>query len=218
MDKFLVIVRHGDRDYGHDPALNERGIKQIQSLREVIRAFAKKAMKVAGDQSSKRVLFSFSDSARAWQSIRGLSGRDEDIIVTNLFITERRDIQEPVKIVQKVTNLALHYGADVIVIVAHGDMPAVIAEAAHESVTGEKLDRLPSPREACGYIVNMTTGEVTPIRHDDLEKTKPPVPPVREPTRPVMRGAPHPKNQVVVKGGPSKISTRPLDNDDDIPF
>ena len=205
MVKLLVIVRHGDYSGSENDPLSDAGIKQIRNLRKVINAFIEKKF---GEKRIARIRLSFSHQERAIQSIQELSFDGEDIVITNLYLTRRSEVREPRKILEKVMGIANHYGADVVVIVAHGDMPAVVVETAHEFVTGNKLSALPPVHEACGFITDMTTGEVVPISFDSLEKKKPPQPTVPETGRPVSKGAPR-SDRVFRKGGPE---------DDDIPF
>lgn len=213
MEKHLVIVRHGDYGYGYDDEpLSKFGLEQMKKLREVINIFVEKA-KVTGEEIPS-VFLSFSSLNRAFQSIRELywDGYGYEIVVINEGYASRSDIREPQKILDRVMGIANRYNADLIVIVAHGDMPSVIAETAHEFVTGKKLgETLSHPGKACGFIVNMATGEITSIGYDSLDEKKPLHPVVQETSRPVIRGGPPRINGPVKKGGPSDI-------DDDIPF
>lgn len=165
MDKLLVIVRHGNYDSGDAP-LSKKGVEQVESLRNVINTFCIDNAKTAGNDWITRIFFSFSHQKRVVQSVQELRSAGEDVIITSgTDDTERHDIRKPQEILKKVMGLAEWYGADVIVIVAHGHMPAVITETAHEFVTGKKMEQLPYVSEACGYIVNMKTGKVVPVKH-----------------------------------------------------
>ena len=210
MEQLLVIVRHGDYGIGSgDSPLSEIGLKQMQDLERVISARVIKEAEATGEKRVTRIVFSFSDLKRVFQSAQALRSLGEYIIVTGgLYLTTRDEIREPQKILEEVMGIAKYWGANVIVIVAHGQMPAVITETAHEFVTGKKLEQLPNVREACGYITMMSTGEVMPIRWDSLEEEKQ--------SRPVVKGGPPRPTGVVIRSGPPY---RPIDYpDDDIPF
>lgn len=203
MSKLLVIVRHGEYSGGDSSPLSVDGRKQIEGLRKVVNDFVAKTF---GEVETTKICFSFSGFPRAIESIQGLRSCGEDIVVTNLYMTDRSDIREPQKILEKVMGVATHYAADVIIIVAHGEMPAVVAETAHEFVTGKKLGNdLPYVGKGRGFIVNMVTGEVTPIGYDSLEAKKPPQPK----TRHIPEFVPPP-----IKPTRQKFQ----DMDDDIPF
>lgn len=169
-DKLLIIVRHGSADSGEGARLTEMGGKQMDALYDVIDMVVNDIY--SEKTPPKRLLFSFSKLPRAIQSIGELAHpfRYEDIILTDLYRTERKDIREPKLIVEKVLGLSEHYEALVTVIVAHGEMPAVIAETAHEMVTGEKIKELQYPQNAHGFVVNMTTGVILEIHPKLLEE------------------------------------------------
>lgn len=207
MDRHLVIVRHGEYGSGNRSSLTEGGLKQMQNLKKAIDGFFEK---VFGDKPPKRICFSFSNYPRAVQSIQELVYDCEDIILTELFMTDRNRIYEPEKIFEKVTDIAQYYGADIVVIVAHGQMPAVLTETAHELATRKKLAELPYVGNACGYITNLNTGEVVPIRYDDLDAKPALQPTAQESSRPIKKGGPRRDTGVVKKGGPYDT--------DDIPF
>lgn len=207
MKKFLVIVRHGSYGGNDHSPLSEMGRKQMQSIKKTIDDFVASAF---GNEKAIRICFSFSGFPRAIQSIQELRHSGEDIVITNLYLTEREDIRNPRKILEKVMGVADYYGAAVTVIVAHGQMPAILAETAHEVVTQKKHPELPWVGEASGYIINLGTGEVIPIDSYPPKETKPLLPAEREKGRPVFKGGPT-RTAVVRKGGPN-------DPDDDIPF
>ncbi|MFA6519756.1 MAG: hypothetical protein WCT41_02955 [Candidatus Paceibacterota bacterium] len=218
MDKLLVIVRHGEYSGGDSSPLSEDGRKQMENLRTVVNAFVTKTF---GDSETIRVCFSFSALPRALESIRALRCTGEDMIVTNLYMTDRDEIRKPHEILDKVLRLADHYNANVIIVVAHGEMPSVVAETAHEFVTREKISgSLPYVGKDRGFIVNMSTGEITHIGHDSLDEKKKPAPVVQETTRPVIRGGPPRTDRPVIRGGPKRIpeSSQGNDYNDDIPF
>ena len=191
--KFLVIVRHADYDLGTnfgDQPLSALGIEQIQKLRRVICT----ALQRIGGKRSEAVLVSFSDLNWAIQSARKLSRPGDILIVFNGGEEgegNRRHIREPRKILEKLMGFANHCEASVIIAVAHGDMPSVIAETAHEFVTQKRLN-LPSVDKARGFVVDITTGEVTSIGWDNpLDETTSPQTAVRESSRPVFKGGPN---------------------------
>jgi hypothetical protein len=162
MDKLFIIVRHGDYGSEEDAPLSKTGRDQMGSLRKVIDVVIEEIY--GKELMPQRLLLSFSRLPRAIQSIEKLSlSQYEDVVITNLHLTKRSEIREPQKIVKKVLALINHYGAEIAIIVAHGEMPSVIAEAAHELVTGEKIGELPYPSNAHGFIVNMTTGSIFKI-------------------------------------------------------
>lgn len=162
-EKILFAVRHGIE--GGEGGLSKEGYKQIHSLRQVIDNFITKAF---GKKEVTRIYFSFSTLAETFQSAQELKIYGDDIVVTNLYLTKREEIPEPQKILGKVMRVANCYGASVIVIVAHGEMPAVIVETAYELVKRERFtNKLPNPGHACGYTISLNTGEVTHIRFDD---------------------------------------------------
>jgi len=170
MDKLLIIVRHGLSSSGEDSPLSGDGRNQVDALKNVINTITEE---VYGKEAMpRRLLFCFSRLMRATESIERLSSstRYEDTVITNLYLTERSEIREPQKIVEKVLGLINHYGASLAVIVAHGEMPSVIAEAASNLVTGEKIGELPYPGNAHGFIVNMTTGAILKINPKLLEE------------------------------------------------
>jgi hypothetical protein len=180
MDKFLVIVRHGDYAGSGDDPLSKFGIEQMQKLRKVLYDFVLEKAKAFGEERVVPIFFSFSDLKRAIESIQELRWVGRDIIITSEGDASRSHISEPRKIIDKVLGLTNYYGADVIIIVAHGDMPAVIAETARESATGEKLSKnLDMPGKGRGYIVNLSTGEVIPVGWDSLDEKKPSQPATR---------------------------------------
>jgi len=159
MERLFVIVRHG---HDNGQVLSDSGRKQMWSLWKVINATVTEVF--AGEVVT--LFLSFSDLDRAFQSVRELRFYGEDIIVLNLSSGVREGIKEPEKILQRVVGIADYYHAQIIIAVAHGDMPAVIAETAHKFITGETLEKLPSPDMGCGYIINLGTGEVGTIRFD----------------------------------------------------
>lgn len=169
MDKLLIIVRHGYSSSEGNSPLSDNGRNQINDLKKVIDTITEEIY--GKEVRPRRLLLSFSGLLRATESIEILSSSwREDIVITNLYLTERSDIREPQKIIEKVLGLIDHYGASVAVIVAHGEMPSVITETAHEMVTGEKLEELPYPRNAHGFIINMKTGAVLKINPRSLEE------------------------------------------------
>ncbi len=172
MNKLLVIVRHGEYGNGEHSSLSESGRKQIESLKRVIDALVAETF---GDEKSTRVGICFSRFPRAVESIQGLAMKRDDIIMTNLYMVERKDIREPHKILEKVMGIGSVCDASVVTIVVHGEMPAVLAETAHEFVTGKKFaNELPRVGTGRGFVVNMVTGEVMPIGWDSLEKKERP--------------------------------------------
>lgn len=170
-DKLLIIVRHGAASTNANNAgITEIGCAQMDDLCDVIDTVVND---IYGEKTPpKRLLFSFSKLPRAIQSIGKLAHPSlyEDIILTDLYLTERKDIREPKKIVEKVLGLSEYYEALVAVIVAHGEMPAVIAETAHEMVTGEKSEEFPYTQNAHGFVINMTTGATLKIHPNFLEE------------------------------------------------
>lgn len=200
MDKFLVIVRHGDYNGSDDSPLSEMGVKQMKKLKEVITTFVLEKAKEARQENVSVISFSFSNLERAIQSIQELHWFGcGDIIITEEGMANRMDIRQPRRILDKVMGLLNYYCADAIMIVAHGEMPAVLTETAYEFVTGTEYKKLPYVDKACGFITNMSTGEVVPIRFGDLDKKAIPQPVVQE------------DSWTVFKGGPGNL-------DDDIPF
>ena len=173
-ERLFIAIRHGD---GSDSSLSDSGRMQIRRTGKVIDALTEKSF---GAKEVERILFSFSFFGRAFKSAQELSRASEDVVTTDLYLTGRSEIREPLKIFHKVMDIADLYCAEVIIIVAHGDMPSVLAEVVHEFVVGKQLEEeLRSPNTACGYIVSIKTGEVTPIRPDSLdEKPKESVAPV----------------------------------------
>jgi hypothetical protein len=91
------------------------------------------------------------------------------MLTLRLYRTERKEINGA-QVLHKVLGISGIYDAQIITIVAHGLMPSVVAEAAHEFVTGAKLEnQLPYPDNAHGYVVDMHTGDVTAIGPDGLK-------------------------------------------------
>lgn len=180
--KTIIIVRHGEYvgSGGSECQLSEFGKKQMAALRKIIFTYLEQIYGKSkyGSPDVKRLLFSFSSSKRAIESSTSLSD-GEDMIVTELFLTERSEIKEPLasEIVNMVLSRLRHWGASVAVIVAHGDMPAVFAETVRKMAkTSEKFDQLPYTDKAQGYIVGVETGEVLKLSPDgitSLEKPKP---------------------------------------------
>ena len=173
MGQLLVVVRHG-----HDSGdrLTDGGIEQVRNLRQIIWDHVSAVF--GKDQKIKPLYFCFSDYKRALQTAQKLSsGHGGDIIITDLYLTRRHEIHEPERIIEKVMKLADCYGSPVIIIVAHGEMPAVLAETAYWWATAKSfLGQLRPTGQACGHIVDMSTGEITDIRFDSLdEKPKEPV-------------------------------------------
>jgi hypothetical protein len=163
MSKLLVIVRHGEYGGGDSSALSAAGRMQMESLKCVINTFIAKTF---GNAATKRLCFSFSGFPRAIESIQKLRTCGEDIVLTNLYWTEREQISSPKDILDNVLGLADYYCADIITIVAHGVMPAVIAETAHEFVTGKTPENeLASVGKGQGYMVDMSTGEITAVSY-----------------------------------------------------
>ena len=211
----IVIVRHGDYvgGGGFEDPLSEYGKNQMQSVREVIAGHFKEVYGVnrRGETNGKNLTISFSSAKRALESAAILK-HHEDMIVTELYLTERHEISEPEKIVHKVLSLLAYYGADAAIIVAHGDMPAVFAETLIKIAGGEATS-LHSPAKGDGFLVAMTTGEVTPL------SPKKPKEEVKQ--RPVIRtSVPEAPTQMTTAQQRRDAPGKPLfdDMDDDIPF
>ena len=159
MKRLLVIVRHGDGS----SELSDQGRLQIRNLKKIIET---RIAEVFEEEKVRSIYFSFSFLERAFQSAKGLAFGG-DVIVTDLYLTERRGISYPERILEKVLAIADCYCAQVITIVAHGDMPSVIAETAYEYITGKQLsEQLCNVGKACGYVIDMNTGEIVFITHE----------------------------------------------------
>lgn len=198
MSKLLIAVRHGEYELGNNESpLSEKGREQMKSLRRVIDFSVEKTFK---GWAPKRIYFSFSEFPRAIQSARLLKYVGEKIVVTDLYDgASRKEITRPMEILRDVMRFSDYYGAEVIVVVAHARMPAVIAGAAHELVTGERLNHeLPYVGVACGFVVDMVTGAVTSVGWNDLPAESPPA--TQGSNRPIFKGPPRNNDQVVLKG------------------
>ncbi|MDO8567044.1 MAG: hypothetical protein Q7R58_02740 [bacterium] len=207
-DRLLIIVRHGEYESGDNSPLSETGREQMKCLRRVINAFVAKTF---GREETTRLCFSFSGSLRAVESIQKLRLYDEDIVMNELYVTNPNDAGKPAEILEKVLGLANHYGANVVVIVAHSTMPTVIAGAAHKFVTGRGVSGLSyAVKTGHGFVVKMATGAVSPIGWDDSPDEELPL--AQESNRPVIKAPPR-SGQVVFKGGPND-----LEGDERIPF
>ena len=200
-DMLLIIVRHGDYGSGYgDEPLSAFGIEQMQGLRKAINSLVAEKAKKVGQKEFSSLFFSFSQLKRAIQSAQELHRPGCYIIITDEDYASRRYIPEPKKILEKVLGFADHCGASVVVIVAHGEMPAVIAETAREFVTQKKFrENLPFVSKGRGFVVNMGTGEVTPIGWDDYSPDEKLLPAQeRESNRPIIKAPPR-SGQVVIK-------------------
>ncbi len=194
MDRLLAIFRHGDTGTHDDDPLSRFGTDQIQKLSRTISILILEGAEAIGEKIVP-IFFSFSTLKRAVESIQMLRwSRKRDIVITSAGEANRKDIKEPHEILSRVTRLMDCYNANMAVIIAHGEMPAVIAETAHELATGQKLaENLEYPGKAHGFVVNLTTGEVFPLGWNSLEsKNAPPaiirdarVPPAAEPAKPL---------------------------------
>jgi len=217
--KFLVVVRHG-RDNGD--ALSDEGIRQVRNLRQIIWDHV---AAIFGENKVVPLYFCFSDFKRALQTAQKLSsGYCGDIVITNLYLTLRGEIRKPRAILEKVLKIADCYCAQVVVVVAHGEMPAVLAETAHEFVTGEKLlKELPPTSQACGHIVDLSTGKITDICFDSLDEK--PAQSVAQKEVQLVSGLRTEglAKMAAQKFGPPKVSSfdaleRAISEDDSIPF
>ncbi len=215
MKTCIAIVRHGDYvgSGGYQDPLSELGWNQMQSVREVITEHLRVIYGTNrdGETNVERLSISFSSAKRALESTVALK-HHEDMIVTELYLTERHEIPAPEKIVRKVLALLAYHGANVATIVAHGDMPAVFAETLIKIADGEAKS-LRSPAKGDGFLVNMATGEVILLSpKKPKEEVKQPLV-VRKPVpeAPTQRTATQPRRQT---------PATPLfdDMDDDIPF
>lgn len=162
MRKLIAVVRHGDYVGNGDDTcpLSELGWNQIVKVRELIEQHCRSVYS-SNREDVTRLTFSFSTAVRALQSATLLrSFRDGDIVITDLFITEREDIESPQKIVEMILSRLNHWGLSVAVIVAHGDMPAVLAETVRNLAKNEEGKSLPYPEKGEGFIVDVESGEV----------------------------------------------------------
>jgi broad specificity phosphatase PhoE len=161
----IAVVRHGDvaRPAEVDTPLTEHGRTEMYTIRDVITQHLLKmcGRNKSGEINVKRLTMSFSFTRRALESAEILKYQ-EDVVVTGLFIARRQDIPDPMRIVQKILGLLSFYEANVATIVAHGDMPAVLAETLI-GVTGLKVPRLYMPATGSGYLVDMGTGELVTL-------------------------------------------------------
>lgn len=215
MKTCIAIVRHGDYVGGGDfqDPLSEHGRNQMRSVREVITEHFRNIYGTNrdGETNVERLAISFSSAKRALESTAILKFR-EDMVVTELYLTERNEIDEPEKIVRKVLALLAYYGANACTIVAHGDMPAVFAETLIK-IAGGEVKSLRSPAKGNGFLVNMATGEVFMVSPEKPKEEVKQPPVVRKPVpeAPTQRTATQPRRQA---------PATPLfdDMDDDIPF
>ena len=202
--KVLFTVRHGDYGGSSLSPLSEVGQKQMDNLNKVVTGLIAKTF---GDDKVTRVCFSFSAYPRAIESILKLRMPDEDIVVSGLYMTDRKEIHNPQEIFDKVKSVADFYDAEVAIVVAHGDMPSVLTEAAYEFATDKVSPILPSVGYAQGYAINMSTGNVVPIGWNSLSEENHPQPAGTESSRPVFKGGPRRGNGPIKKGGPNDLGS-----------
>lgn len=196
--KLFIAVRHGEYELGSDESpLSEEGRKHMQSLRRTIDVLVTKTF--FRGWIPRRLYFSFSEFPRAIQSVRLLKYVGERTVVLDLYDgAGRKEITRPMETLEEMMKLSSHYGAEVIVAVAHRTMPTVIAGVAHQFVTGKRLDdKLPYVRAACGFAVDMVTGQVVSIGWDDHVPAESP-PATQESNRPVLKGPPR-SDKVILK-------------------
>jgi hypothetical protein len=163
--QLLVAVRHGAYGFDESSSLTQLGRVQMQKLEKVIRNTLLGMFR----GYPRRICFSFSTWPRALESALELLEAGDDLVVTYLYLTNREEINDPQGILAKLTQVAAMpvYQAAAIIVVAHGDMPAVLAETARATVTGDG-SQLPRPSNAAGYVVNLGNGEVVAITPDGL--------------------------------------------------
>jgi hypothetical protein len=216
--RLIAVVRHGVQVGDHGPLSAEGTAQMLEVKHRMV-----DCIKSAGlSADAKRLTFSFTDTDRAIGSSRIIRGNG-DIIVKDLFFDLRRDIKNPMLLAQDVLGLANHYEAEVVLVVAHGPTPAVLAETLARIAGKNDLGELRSPKKGCGYIVDMKTGHVMQLgprgrlmeaHEEDLPQasapSRAPVPPQTQ----VYRYPPAP-TPVVQKAKPQPTFD---DMDDDIPF
>lgn len=225
----LAIVRHGEYEgHGNDAdPLSVRGHEQMQKIRNIMDAHALQAFKVERPHEVKRLVFSFSSTTRALESTFRLKLAGDDVIVKDLYLAERYEIgqQGPLDIAENVLGLMDHYQAKLGFIVAHGDMPAVLAETFVKMATGQGWD-LGSPEKGHGFLVDTDTGHVMGLSAEGLRALPAPNPSPKSPLKPMHRvpqSVPAAAAQAAATVQPEKVREGPPgslfdEEDDDIPF
>lgn len=213
--RFVAVLRHGHCDSGDLTRLTPHGISQMESVAGVLHALLLRQYghNGFGDPDCFQLTVGFSYQSRLLQSARILKVEDP-LILYDYGMTERDEIESPELIAIEVRGLLDKFSAQVVVVVAHGDMPPVLAEVLATSAGGTP-GRLEGVSFGCGYLVDLETGEVTTLSPKPEE-----VKPLQSGPVLVYRGAPAftpvpAAARVPVVASPS---TGFDDMDDDIPF
>jgi len=159
--RLLCIFRHGEYRGGNTP-LTEEGRLEMKKLKGVLEGFITEFCGAGGRRRISRLYVSFSDEIRAVESVMLLrGGLHDNVWVADMYKTERDQIAEPEKIVKEILDLAGYFKCEVVIAVAHGSMPSVIAETARELTGGKKLAReLKDINNSHGFIVDMRYGSI----------------------------------------------------------
>lgn len=111
----------------------------------------------------KRLLFS-SPRNRAIQTANELSSFREDIVLKDYLMgTDREDFRDHDTFLGGLQGLADYYKADYVIVIGHGDMPALFAETLNKSISGNLSQSCEYPQNGCGFAVNMDDGSILPI-------------------------------------------------------
>ncbi len=154
----ILITRHahyhGDSD---DCSISEDvGKKDAYKVQEAFFKFLKD--RYPSDVPTG-LAFAFSSTLRAVRTAeilqRGLGYCD--MVIRSLFITDRDRVSEADldQILLDIIKTAKMYETEIVVIAAHGNMPAMFAETAHRFVTSKKI-QLENTMTSCGYLIDMS--------------------------------------------------------------
>lgn len=155
----MICLRPGESVRGK---LSARGMQQLQSLKIQIENILQH---VYGAGEMRRLLMSFSYQNAALASIQRLRNPREDCLVKDWPFMQREDIVAQgnlTKIWRDVLAAASQVNAPVVVIVAHGSMPLLLAEIAYTQSTGKRisLEIYDNTDSGSGYCVIPQTQQV----------------------------------------------------------
>ncbi len=133
----IVCIRPGEG--GQQGMLSELGAREMKMLKEQIDDF----IKVEYSKSPvSRLLVCFSFNTIAYRSIQRIRNSGDCCLVKDWAFSDRNEIvmyEDPEMMFEDVLTENSRHSNPVIIIVAHGDMPSVLAEIAYKKVTGKSI-------------------------------------------------------------------------------
>lgn len=157
----IAFIRHAEADGAE--RLTQAGIEEAEKLWKEIGP-------TEADYTPKapRTTFFCSTIQRGVLTACLFHFYDKDPIVVLSGLCEMKDdvTEKAILLCEQILSTIAHFEGERAVVICHGYYATVLAELASESVTGNSIrDTLQprQPRNASGFVVDMTTGEVTSV-------------------------------------------------------